>query len=127
MHALDTKEQENQQTAEKPAKSIVHNLVKENGQKAFCIIGKRHFAQRIPTFLNCDNYGIQRSSNPNLTSDDVKLNDKALHQKVCTHFKVDYLEEMDIIQQIKRQIEKKINGTYQLFYPTKSFKLQRGQ
>ena len=33
--------------------------------------------QRILTFLNCDNYGIQRSLNPNLTSDDVKLNDNA--------------------------------------------------
>ena len=45
--------------------------------------------QRIPTFLNCDNYGIQRLSNPNLTSDDVKLNDNASHQQLCTHFKVD--------------------------------------
>ena len=58
--------------------------------------------QRIQTFLNCDNYGIQRSLNPNLTSDNVKLNDNALHQQVCTHFKVDYLEEMDIIKQSKR-------------------------
>ena len=58
--------------------------------------------QRIQTFLNCDSYGIQRSSNPNLTSDHVKLNDNALHQQLCTHFKVDYLEEMDIIQQTKR-------------------------
>ena len=58
--------------------------------------------QKIPTFLNCDNYGIHRSSIPNLTSDDVKLNDNALHQQICTHFKVDYLEEMDIIKQSKR-------------------------
>ena len=58
--------------------------------------------QRIPTFLNCENYGIQRSSNPNLASDDVKLNDNTLHQQLCTHFKVDYLEEMDIIKQTKR-------------------------
>ena len=36
--------------------------------------------QRIPTFPNCDNYDIQRSSNPNPTSDDVKLNYNALHQ-----------------------------------------------
>ena len=58
--------------------------------------------QKIPTFLNCDNYGIHRSSNSTLTSDDVKLNDNALHQQICTHFKVDYLEEMDIIKQSKR-------------------------
>ena len=54
--------------------------------------------QRIQTYLNCDNYGIQRSLNPNLTSDEVKLNDNALHQQLCTHFKIDYLEEMDIIK-----------------------------
>ena len=58
--------------------------------------------QRIPTFLNCDNYGIQRSSNPNLTSDDIKLNDNVFPQQVCTCFKVDYLEEMNIIHQTKR-------------------------
>ena len=58
--------------------------------------------QKILTFLNCDNYGIHRSLNPNPTSDDVKLNDNAIHQQICTHFKVDYLEEMDIIKQSKR-------------------------
>ena len=58
--------------------------------------------QRILTFLNCDNYGIQSSLNPNLTTDDVKLNNNALHQQLCTRFKVDYLEEMDIIKQTKR-------------------------
>ena len=56
--------------------------------------------QKILTFPNCDNYGISRSSNPNLTSDEV--NDNALHQQICTCFKVDYLEEMDIIKQTKR-------------------------
>ena len=34
-----------------------------------------------------------------------------LHQQICTHFKVDYLEEMDIIKQTKRRIEQKINVT----------------
>ena len=58
--------------------------------------------QKIQTIPNCDNYGIHRSSNPNLTSDDVKLNNNALHQQICMHFKVDYLEEMDIIKQSKR-------------------------
>ena len=61
--------------------------------------------QKIPTFPNCDNYGVSRSSNPNLTSDEVKFNDNALHQQICTCFKVDYLEET------KRQIEQKINKT----------------
>ena len=58
--------------------------------------------QKILTFPNCDNYGVHRSSNPNPTSDDVKLNDNTLHQQICTHFKVDYSEEMDIIKQTKR-------------------------
>ena len=71
----------------------------------------KDFDQKIPTFPNCNNYGICRSLNPNPTSDDDKLNDNALHQQICTHFKVDYLEEMDIIKQAKRQIEQKINVT----------------
>ena len=58
--------------------------------------------QKIPNFPDCDNYGKHRSSHPNLTSDDVKLNDNALHQQICTCFKVDYLKEMDIIKQTKR-------------------------
>ena len=58
--------------------------------------------QKIPTFPNCDNYGTSRSLNPNLTSDEVKLNDNALYQQICTLFKVDYLEEMGIIKQTKR-------------------------
>ena len=58
--------------------------------------------QTISTFPNCDIYGIHKSSNPNPTSDDVELNGNALHQQMCTHFKVDNLEEMDIIKQSKR-------------------------
>ena len=81
--------------------------------------------QKILTFLNCDNYSIHRSSNPNPSIHDVKLNDNALHQQICTCFKVDYLEELDIIKQSKRQIEQKINGTYWLFYLIKISKLQR--
>ena len=58
--------------------------------------------QNIPMFPNCDNYSVHRSSNPKTTSDDVKLNDNTLHQQICTCFKVDYLEEMDITKQTKR-------------------------
>ena len=47
--------------------------------------------QRIPSFPGCDNYGTLRSHNPNPIEDDTKLNDNALHQQLCTHFKVDYL------------------------------------
>ena len=82
--------------------------------------------QKILTFLNCDNYGMHRSLNPNPSSDDVKLNDNALHQQICTHFKVDYLEEMDIIKQSKRQIEQKINRTLQALLPNKIIQTSKG-
>ena len=52
--------------------------------------------------------GVHRSLNPNPTSDDVKLNDNALHQQICTHFKVDYLEEMDIINRQKNELNKRL-------------------
>ena len=58
--------------------------------------------QRIPDFPNCDNYGMHRSHNPDPISDDTKLNDNVLHQQLCTHFKVDYLQEMDVTKQTKR-------------------------
>ena len=63
--------------------------------------------QKIPTFPNCDNYGVCSSSNPNPTSDDVKLNDNALHQQMCTHFKVDYLEEMISLNRQKDKLNKR--------------------
>ena len=59
----------------------------------------------MTTFPKCDNYGIHKLSNQNLTSDDNKLNNNVLHQQICTHFKVDYLEKLDIIKQSKTQIE----------------------
>ena len=82
--------------------------------------------QRIPMFPKCKNYAIQRSLNPNTTSDDVKLSDNALHQQICTHFKVNYLEEMDIIKQTKKQIEKKINGTLLAILPNKIIQTSKG-
>ena len=71
--------------------------------------------QKIPTFPNCDNYGVHRSSNSNPISDDVKLNDNALHQQICTCFKVDYLEEMDIIKQTKDELNKRLMRFYSPF------------
>ena len=82
--------------------------------------------QKIPTFPNCDNYGVHRSSNPNPTSDNVKLHDNALHQQICTHFKVDYLEEMDIIKQTKRRIEQKTNVTLSTLLPNKIIQTSKG-
>ena len=64
--------------------------------------------------------------NPNLTSDEVKLNDNTLHQQICTHFKVDYLKEMDIIKQTKRRIEQKVNGTLPAHLPNKIIETSKG-
>ena len=82
--------------------------------------------QKILMFPKCDNYGVSRSVNPNPTSDEVKLNGNALHQQICTHFKVDYLEEMDIIKQTKRQIEQKINETLLALLPNKIIQTLKG-
>ena len=81
--------------------------------------------QRLLTFLNYDNYGIQRSLNPN-PSDNIKLNEYSLHQQLCSHFKVDYFEEMDIIKQTKRQLEKKINETLLALLPNKIIQTSKG-
>ena len=77
-------------------------------------------------FPNCGNYGVHRSSNPDPTSDEVKLNDNALHQQICTHFKVDYLEEMDNIKQTNRWIERKINETLLVLLPNKIIQTSKG-
>ena len=80
----------------------------------------KDFDQKIPTFPNCDNYGVHRSSNPN------PIRDNALHQQICTHFKVDYLEEMDIIKQTKRHIEQKISMTLPVLLPNKIIQTSKG-
>ena len=61
-----------------------------------------------------------------LTIDNVKLNDNALHQQICTCFKIDYLEEIDIIKQTKKQIEQKINGTLPALLPNKIIQTSKG-
>ena len=55
------------------------------------------FKQRIPSFLNCDNYGSLTASNPNPLLDDTPTNDNELHQVICNTFKIDYFQEMDTI------------------------------
>ena len=53
--------------------------------------------QRIPDFLNCDNYGSLHASNPDPLLDDTPTNDNKLHQVICNNFKIDYFQEMDVI------------------------------
>ena len=82
--------------------------------------------QKIPSFLNCDNYGICRASNPNPLNDDTRTNDNELHQQLCRTFKIDYLQEMDIITKVKSRLECKINVTLLALLPNKIASDSRG-
>ena len=82
--------------------------------------------QKIPSFPNCENYGIHRASNPNPLNDDTKTNDNELHQQLCVIFKIDYLQEMDIIMKIKARLEHKINVTLLALLPNKIIQDSRG-
>ena len=82
--------------------------------------------QKIPSFPNCINYGICRASNPNPLNDDTKTNDNELHQQLCVTFKIDYLQEMDIIMKIKARLECKINVTLPALLPNKIIQDSRG-
>ena len=73
----------------------------------------------MPSFPNCDNYGICRASNPNPLNDNTKTNDNELHQQLCVTFKIDYLQEMHIITKIKARLERKINVTLLALLPNK--------
>ena len=82
--------------------------------------------QKIPSFPNCDNYGIRRASNPNPLNDDTKTNDNELHQQLCVTFKIDYLQKMDIITKVKARLECKINVTLPALLPNKIVQDSRG-
>ena len=82
--------------------------------------------QRIPSFPNCDNYGIHRASNPNPLNDNTKTNDNELHQQLCGTFKIDYLQEMDVIMKVKARLECKINVTLPALLPNKIVQDSRG-
>ena len=75
--------------------------------------------QRIPNFLNCDNYGSLHPSNPDPLLDDTPTNDNELHQVICNTLKIDYLQEMDIIIRIRNRLEHKINYTLPSLLPNK--------
>ena len=82
--------------------------------------------QKIPSFPNCDNYGIHRASNPNPLNDNTRTNDNELHQQLCRTFKIDYLQEMDIITKVKSRLECKINITLPALLPNKMTGDSRG-
>ena len=51
--------------------------------------------------------------------DDTRTNDNELHQQLCGTFKIDYLQEMDIITKVKVRLECKINITLLALLPNK--------
>ena len=82
--------------------------------------------QRIPDYPNCDNYGSLHPSNPDPLLDDTPTNDNELHQVICNIFKIDYLQEMDIIFKIRNRLECKINYTLPALLPNKIKLIQQG-
>ena len=82
--------------------------------------------QKIPSFPNCNNYGICRASDPNPLNDDTRTNDNELHQQLCGTFKLDYFQEMDIITKVKSRLECKINVTLPALPPNKVASDSRG-
>ena len=82
--------------------------------------------QKIPSFPNCNNYRICRASNPNPLNDDTKTNDNELYQQLCVTFKIDYLQEIDIITKVKARLKCKINVTLPALLPNKIVQDSRG-
>ena len=82
---------------------------------------------KIPSFPNCDNYRMCRASNPNPLNDDTRTNDNELHQQIRGTFKIDYLQEMDIITKVKSRLKCKINVTLLALLPNKIVNDSRGR
>ena len=82
--------------------------------------------QKIPSFPNCDNSRICRASNSNPLNDNTRTNDNELHEQLCGTFKIDYLQEMDIIMKVKSRLECKINVTLLALLPNKMTNDSRG-
>ena len=82
--------------------------------------------QKISSFPNCDNYRICRASNPNPLNDDTRTNDNELHKQLCGTFKINYLQEMDIITKVKVRLECKINITLLALIPNTITGYSRG-
>ena len=90
------------------------------------LLHSKDLDQKIPSFPNCNNYGICTASNPNPLNDDTRTNDNELHQQLCRTLKIDYLEEMDIITKVKSRLKHKINVTLLALLPNKMTADSRG-
>ena len=75
--------------------------------------------QRIPSFLNCDNYGSLTATNPDPLLGDTPTNDNELHQVICNTFKINYFQEIDTIIKLQNRLECKINYTLPALLPNK--------
>ena len=82
--------------------------------------------QRIPSFLNCDNYGSLTANNPDQLLDDTPTNDNELHQVICNTFKIDYFQEMDTIIKLRNRLECKINHILSALLPNKINTMKQG-
>ena len=82
--------------------------------------------QRIPNFLNFDNYCLLTTSNPDPLLDDTPTNDNELHQVICNTFKIDYFQEMDTIIKLQNSLECKINHTLLALLPNKLNTMKQG-
>ena len=82
--------------------------------------------QRIPNFLNCDNYRSLTASNPDQLLDDTPINDNELHQAICNTFKTDYYQEMDTISKLQNRLECKINHNLPALLPNKLNTMEQG-
>ena len=82
--------------------------------------------QRIPSFLNCDNYGSLTANNPDPLLDDTPTNNNELHQVICNTFKIDYFQEMDTIIKLRNRLECKINYTLLALLPNKLNTMKQG-
>ena len=82
--------------------------------------------QKIPNFMNCNNYGSLHPSNPDPLLNDTPTNDNELHQVICNTFKIDYLQEIDVIIKIRNSLERKINYTLPALLPNKINTMQQG-
>ena len=59
-------------------------------------------------------------------NNDIRTNDNELHQQLYGTFKIDYLQEMDIITKVKSRLERKINVTLPALLPNKMTSDSRG-
>ena len=82
--------------------------------------------QRIPSFPNCDNYGLLTASNPDPLLDDTPTNYNELHQVICNTFKIDYFQEMGTNVKLQNRLECKINYTLLALLPNKLNIMKQG-